>query len=94
MGLLGCNLDSGALDSNGKHLGVCLMMEFAEGGDLEGYIEKQSASWSWLERLRLLHEVGLGMSVLHDGIVSIVHRDLKASRAVYVLLTYIKRCTN
>jgi len=57
------------------------MMEYAEGGDLEGYIEKQSASWSWHERMRLLHEVGLGMSVLHDGIVSIVHRDLKASAA-------------
>ena len=85
-----CEHAAGALDSNGKHLGVCLMMEFAEGGDLEGYIEKQSESWSWLERLRLLHEVGLGMSVLHDGIVSIVHRDLKASTAVIVLLTVYK----
>jgi WD40 repeat protein/serine/threonine protein kinase len=66
IGLLGLSLESPPL----------LVMELAQGGSLYNLLKNESQVLSWSQRLRLLRDIALGLSVLH--IHELLHRDLKS----------------
>jgi NIMA (never in mitosis gene a)-related kinase len=59
---------------------LCIVMEFAEGGDLMGKIEahkRAGTQFAEVELWRLFIEMISGLKALHD--LKILHRDLKVS---------------
>ncbi len=64
--LLGLSLESPPL----------LVMELAPGGSLYHLLKDSSQALPWSQRLRLLRDIALGLSVLHAH--ELLHRDLKS----------------
>ncbi len=64
--LLGLSLESPPL----------LVMELAPGGSLYDLLKDGSQALPWSQRLRLLRDIALGLSVLHAH--ELLHRDLKS----------------
>lgn len=67
------------LESFVKGKTVCIVMEYAERGDLEKYLESRRAEGKPLGEAQVLEwfiQLALGLKYIHDK--KILHRDLKA----------------
>lgn len=63
-----------------KSASLCIVIEFADGGDLEKLIERKKKTMSWFEEREIwtmMRQVLDGLAVLHER--SIIHRDLKSA---------------
>lgn len=63
--------------TKGKKL--CIVMEYADGGDLSTNLKSRKASMDYLDEksiLRLFSQICLAIKHLHDR--KIIHRDLKS----------------
>lgn len=59
---------------------LCIVIEFADGGDLEKLIEKKKRSLAWVEEKEIwtmMRQVLSGLAILHER--NIIHRDLKCA---------------
>ena len=52
----------------------CLVMEYADGGDLREYLEKNFSSFDWNKKYQLAIDITNGIHYLHNE--KILHRDL------------------
>src|ERR1051325_6794137 len=50
-----------------------MVLEFAEGGDLRNYLERNK-TLSWREKIRTVYNIALGLDKIHEN--GIMHRDL------------------
>ncbi|RIB03333.1 kinase-like domain-containing protein [Gigaspora rosea] len=56
----------------------CLVMEYAEGGTLQKYIQNKDLIWQ--ERIRLAKQITEGIAYLHS--IKIIHRDLHSKNVL------------
>ena len=63
-----------------------LVMEYASGGSLEeklNVLQAEDSVYSVEDSLKIIHDIAIGLSVLHDKRSPIVHRDLKPSNILF-----------
>ncbi|CAG8723238.1 25169_t:CDS:2, partial [Gigaspora rosea] len=53
-----------------------LIMEFADEGDLRGYLIKNKSNIQWEEKLNLAIQIAEGIAYIHNEL-NIAHRDLR-----------------
>ena len=51
-----------------------LVMEYADGGCLSNYLEKNFKNLTWADKYKFAHQLACAVLCLHD--LEIVHRDL------------------
>lgn len=51
-----------------------IVIEFAQNNDLHYFLSKKANTLSWLEKLRLLYKISIGLNLIHQR--KIIHRDL------------------
>ncbi|XP_077170536.1 receptor-interacting serine/threonine-protein kinase 3 isoform X2 [Paroedura picta] len=84
--LFGLFVDEAETDGKGAGLGVVaprlgLVMEFMENGSLST-LRDRVPCMPWALRLRILHQVALGMNFLHNLSPPLLHLDLKPSNVL------------
>ena len=66
----------GIIEDPGKPL--CIVMEFIEYGDLRKFNRKYMMGCNcWARKVKVIHEISLGMNFLHTQNPPVIHRDLK-----------------
>eukprot|EP00939_MAST-03C_sp_MAST-3C-sp1_P001051 g1051.t1 len=80
---LGCGYIAG--DGVDNDDGIFLVLEYCDGGDLAGYLNKKNKVTclppTWKDRMQLLCDVAEGMAYLHDAF-RCIHRDLKSGNCL------------
>ncbi|RIA89451.1 kinase-like domain-containing protein [Glomus cerebriforme] len=51
-----------------------IIMEYTDGGDLHGYLQKNFASITWKDKLAILSDISRGLHFIHKE--NFIHRDL------------------
>ncbi|RIB19361.1 kinase-like domain-containing protein, partial [Gigaspora rosea] len=51
-----------------------IVIEFAQNSDLNCFLTKKANTLSWLEKLKLLYKISIGLNLIHQR--KIIHRDL------------------
>ncbi|CAB5350360.1 unnamed protein product [Rhizophagus irregularis] len=57
-----------------------LVMEYADGGTLQNYLEKNIANLNWDKKFKMANQLACAVSCLHD--MNITHRDLRSSNVL------------
>ena len=65
------------------------MMQYANGGDLQNYLQKNFIKLTWDDKKKLAYQIADGLNYLHNE--NILHRDLVS---IYFLPFFVKKFIN
>ena len=77
------------IDQNTNEL--LLVMEYADGGNLQSYLKKNFNNLSWDNKKDLAFQIAKGLSYLHNE--NILHKDLVSTVFLYCMYLFY-RCIN
>ncbi|CAL2037100.1 unnamed protein product [Caenorhabditis brenneri] len=69
-------------------LPILIVIEFCNGGNLEGHLKKYNSAISYAERMLYVHDASAGLKYIHS--MSITHRDIAARNCLISANGFVK----